>query len=203
MKKLISLLLVLALALTLFACAKSNSNGAGSGENGGASGENNSENGVDVGPGTQNGGTTPGGTGTPFDYDAANEAALGVQFDTDEGSALFSDTVGALDDEQIIKNIYGIDLTDVESYSVLAPSMNVRSSLVVMLTPKQGREQAVTEMMDTVMENYQKQWDSYLPDQAELVRNRSFEKIGDTLVYVISVNNTGVLDAIRGTYTGS
>ena len=67
----------------------------------------------------------------------------------------------------------------------------------IILKPADGKEEEVKEAMDTYMTNLQQQWDTYLPLQAELVRNREETKVGDYLIYIISQDNAKVLDVIK------
>ena len=46
------------------------------------------------------------------------------------------------------------------------------------------------------MKKLETQWETYLPDQYELVKNRKEVKIGDYLVYIVSNNNDLVFDTI-------
>ena len=41
------------------------------------------------------------------------------------------------------------------------------------------------------------QWEHYIPEQYELVKNRKVEKIGDYLVYIVSTDNNLVFNTIQ------
>jgi hypothetical protein len=93
--------------------------------------------------------------------------------------------------------LLGLTSDKVAEFVVGYPSFMTSASQVIVLKAAEGQETAVKEAMTTYMTNLQQQWDMYLPDQAELVRNHVETTIGDYLVYIVSSNNNAVLEAIE------
>ena len=52
--------------------------------------------------------------------------------------------------------------------------------------------------MAKYFKDLQKQWDSYLPAQADLVKNRLETTYNGYNIYIVSDNNNLVLDTIKG-----
>lgn len=105
-------------------------------------------------------------------------------------------------DDATLTDVYGVDASLLQSYLCVVPMMNVHASGYWLLLPKEGELDAVKAQIESYLETYQASWDQYLPDQAELVRNRLATTLetaeGTWLVYVVSENNDKVLEAIQG-----
>ncbi len=159
MKKLLSIILAVALATAFVAC------GASEGTDGAET----------------------------LDLQAAQTAIEAVDL---EGATL-GDVIKPNTDTEVLKTVYRMDMSLASEYVALTPFMNIHASMVILIKPLEGEKDNVKSMMNDALNNYQKQWDAYLPDQAVLVEDKVITEIGDTLVYIISPNNDAVLDAIR------
>ena len=94
-------------------------------------------------------------------------------------------------------SVLSIDKSLVSEFLIGTPMFITSAEQYIILKPADGKEEEVKEAMDTYMTNLQQQWDTYLPLQAELVRNREETKVGDYLIYIISQDNAKVLDVIK------
>ena len=86
---------------------------------------------------------------------------------------------------------------DIADFVFGYPTFMTSASQVIVVKPAEGKEAAVKEALGTYMTNLQQQWDMYLPDQAELVKNHKETKIGDYLIYIVSNDNEAILKAIE------
>lgn len=93
--------------------------------------------------------------------------------------------------------LLGLTADQVADFAVAYPTFMTSASQVIVVKPAEGKEAAVKEALQTYMTNLQSQWDMYLPDQAELVRNHKATTIGDYLVYIVSQDNDAILKAIE------
>ena len=98
------------------------------------------------------------------------------------------------DDE--LESVIGVKKDQLEEYAIGLPVITQSSSYFV-LKPKKDEKDNVKKAIDSYMEKQEKQWETYLPDQYELVKNRSFIEYGDYLIYVISSDNEKVISTIK------
>lgn len=96
-----------------------------------------------------------------------------------------------------LESVLGIKKELVSEYLVAEPAFITNANQYIILKPTKGNTDEVKSLMNTYMTNLQEQWDMYLPDQAELVKNRMETRIGEYLVYIISTDNAKVLDTIK------
>ncbi|MEG0913396.1 MAG: DUF4358 domain-containing protein [Oscillospiraceae bacterium] len=105
-------------------------------------------------------------------------------------------------DDATLKSAYGLDASLLKEKLIGVPMMNVHASMYWVLLPQDGKTDDVKTAMSKYFESYQASWDTYLPDQAELVRNRMETEIetkdGTWLVYIISEDNNKTLEQIQG-----
>ena len=91
----------------------------------------------------------------------------------------------------------GINKDLVSEHLVGLPSFIISASQYVIIKPVSGKTKEVKDLMTKYMESVQEQWDTYLPAQAELVRNRLETQHGDYLIYIISQDNEQVINTIK------
>lgn len=97
-----------------------------------------------------------------------------------------------------VEMVLGEDSKDLVEEGLYAlPSFITSAQQYIIVKPSKGNKDEVKEKMDEYMKNLQTQWDAYLPDQAELVKNRKETTIGDYLIYIISKDNELVLKTIK------
>ena len=95
-----------------------------------------------------------------------------------------------------IEALTGVKLDDVEEFLVKNSVMTQASSYYI-VKPKSGKTDDVKKSLDEYMTRLEQQWEMYLPDQYELVKNRLEEEYGDYLIYIISTDNELVLKTIK------
>ena len=91
----------------------------------------------------------------------------------------------------------GIDSELVSEFLIATPMFITNAEQYIILKPTDGNEDKVKESMNKYFNDLQEQWDTYLPSQAELVKNREETKVGSYLVYIVSTDNAKVLDVIK------
>lgn len=95
-----------------------------------------------------------------------------------------------------IKDTLNIEESDVSEFLMKMPMMMTQSNTYIIVKPVDGKEDVVKSAVEDYMKKLETQWETYLPDQYELVKNRKEAKIGDYLVYIVSNNNDLVFDTI-------
>ncbi|MEG0752080.1 MAG: DUF4358 domain-containing protein [Oscillospiraceae bacterium] len=101
-----------------------------------------------------------------------------------------------------MKDVYGIDSSLISKKAVGIPMMNVHSSMYWLVLAKDSTSaDTLKTQFASYFKGYQEMWDSYLPDQAELVRNR-LETTYDTeegtwLLYAIGEDTAAVKKAVE------
>ena len=96
-----------------------------------------------------------------------------------------------------IEDVLGIKKEQVEEFVMATPMMIVRSDTYIIVKPSEGNKKAVKEKIDEYMANLETQWETYLPAQYELVKNRLEKELGDYLVYIVSIDNDLVYKTIK------
>lgn len=96
-----------------------------------------------------------------------------------------------------IENILKLKKEQVSEFLMQTPMMMTQSSTYIVIKPADGQEKEVTAAINKYMEELEKQWSTYLPNQHEIVKNRTFKKIGDYLVMVATENNKIIIETIE------
>ena len=104
-------------------------------------------------------------------------------------------------DDEMLLNLYGIDAALIEKSVIAMPALIVHAGLYMIVLPKPGKEAEVKSQLDGFIRQHEKIWESYLPDQHKLVKDRLETtldtKEGTYYVYIISEDNEAVLEAIK------
>lgn len=95
-----------------------------------------------------------------------------------------------------IKDTLNIEQSDVSEFLMKMPMMIVQSNTYIIVKPADGKVEVVKNAIDDYMKKLETQWQTYLPEQYELVKNRKEAKIGSYLIYIVSNNNDLVFDTI-------
>lgn len=95
-----------------------------------------------------------------------------------------------------IEDLLGIKTSDLDSFLVKNSTM-IQANSYYILKPKKSSKENVKKAMDKYMEKLEQQWQTYLPDQYELVKNRLEKEYGEYLIYVISTDNDLVFKKIK------
>ena len=99
--------------------------------------------------------------------------------------------------DSTLLDLYGIDPSLMEEYYGQTSALMVHSSMFLIIKPLDGKEDEVKEQVAEYMLKLEEQWKIYLPSQYSLVINRLETKLGDYLIYIVSVDNDLVLNTIK------
>lgn len=116
----------------------------------------------------------------------------------DEGTIQYG-AMAELDDT-MLKDIYGIDANDLESYFVAMPLMNVQANEVAMFEVKEGKMAVVKEAVENRLTALEEQWQHYLADQMELVQNAKTWENGNYYFMVISSSADETMTLIESAF---
>ncbi|MEG0473583.1 MAG: DUF4358 domain-containing protein [Solibacillus sp.] len=84
-------------------------------------------------------------------------------------------------------NLYGIDATTLEDFSVRIPMMNVKSNEIAIFKVKDEKDIAeVLTAVEQRAEDVMKTFEQYLPDQYENAKNHKIVTKGNYVLFVIS-----------------
>lgn len=98
--------------------------------------------------------------------------------------------------DETLESLLDINPEDLEEYLVQLP-MITQSSTYMILKPVEGKKQVVKEKLDHYFNEQEEQWKTYLPDQYEIIKNRTYKEIGDYMIYVSSSDNDKVIETIK------
>ena len=98
--------------------------------------------------------------------------------------------------DETVKSLLNLNPEDLEEYLIQLP-MITQSSTYMILKPVDGKKQVVKEKLDKYFDEQEEQWKTYLPDQYEIIKNRTYTEIGDYMIYVASSNNDKVIETIE------
>lgn len=96
-----------------------------------------------------------------------------------------------------IEDVLGLKEDQVEEFLMATPMMIVRSDTYIIVKPSEGNKKAVKEKIDEYMDALEKQWETYLPEQYELVKNRLEKEYDGYLIYIVSIDNDLVYKTIK------
>lgn len=86
-----------------------------------------------------------------------------------------------------VTELYGIDLTKVEEYSLQIPLMNVQATEYAMFKAASADDvQAVVDGINSRIESLTQTWQQYLPDQYELVENNKVIVQGNYVFFIVA-----------------
>ena len=77
------------------------------------------------------------------------------------------------------------------------PMMNVQASLFAVIKAADGKADEVKQKLEEYGNSYQAQWEKYLPEQLELVKNRIIATTGDYVYIIIAENATELEKLIK------
>lgn len=98
-------------------------------------------------------------------------------------------------DKEVAKSVYEIDETQIEEIIGAMPMMNVHASQYVVIKATEGNVENVKAKLETYGQSYEQQWERYLPEQYELVKNRKIGTNGN-YAYMIIAQNAEELEAL-------
>ena len=95
----------------------------------------------------------------------------------------------------ILNSTYQITADEVEAVIGKMPMMNVQASMYLVIQAKDGAVDSVKTKVDNYATSYEQQWERYLPEQYELVKQRKTGVKGN-YVYLIISENAAELEAL-------
>lgn len=100
-------------------------------------------------------------------------------------------------DEDTLKTTFGIDETAVSEFVGKVPLVNITSSMYVILKAKDGQVDAVKQKLEAYGTSYEKEWESYLPEQYNLVKQRQIGNIGNYVYCIVADNAKELVELIK------
>lgn len=113
----------------------------------------------------------------------------------DEDVKIFNDMISLTSDQ--ISTYFNIDMNKVESFFVRISSSKFESSMYIIMKPIEEYKDDLISLIKNYMSSYEKSW-MYLDEtQYDIVVNRKAIERNGYIVYVLSIDNSIVLDKIR------
>ncbi|MEG0274453.1 MAG: DUF4358 domain-containing protein [Longicatena sp.] len=100
-------------------------------------------------------------------------------------------------DDQVLKDLFQIDVADVEQYAIAIPMMNVQATEIIMIEAKDGKKDVIKKALDQRMKTNEDTWSTYLPDQYELVKNRQEYESGNYFIIVIAEKAEDIMKELK------
>lgn len=95
-------------------------------------------------------------------------------------------------DKEILNTLFNISENEVEEVVGKMPLMNVQSSMYVVVKATDGNVNNVKAKIEEYGNKYSEQWERYLPDQYEYVKNRKIGTVGNYVYMIIGENSEEV-----------
>lgn len=96
-----------------------------------------------------------------------------------------------------LKNYYQVNIENVEKVVGKMPMMNVHASMYLLVEAKEGKVNDVKAQVETFGNNYEQQWETYLPEQYDLVSNRKVGVVGNCVYLVIAEDAEEIAKLIK------
>ena len=100
-----------------------------------------------------------------------------------------------------LQDFYGMSTDMVEDYAIILSAMNVHATEIIMVEAKEGKLDDVKAALDKRMEDVERIWSTYLPDQYELVKNRKTLESGNYVAIVIAEKADEIMKVITDSLT--
>ena len=100
-------------------------------------------------------------------------------------------------DDSTLKDVYGIDAADLESYVARIPMMNVHATEFFIAKVKDGKMDSVKEAIAKRQADLVTVWEQYLPEQYELVQNYKLETEGNYVLFCVCAQADEVVGLFR------
>lgn len=103
-------------------------------------------------------------------------------------------------DATLLADVYGLNAEDVASFSVNIPVMNVHATEIAIFEVKDGNVDVIKTAIEKRQADLEKTWETYLPDQLELVKNSQVVEKDNFVLYVISENVDAVVENFNNAF---
>lgn len=98
-----------------------------------------------------------------------------------------ADNIGSMmdGDKDALMQYYGINADDLDEYVLKLPMINVRADEYFMAKVKDGKMEDVKKGIDKRKADLETQWQQYLPDVYEQVKNAKTVEVGNYILFVV------------------
>ena len=108
--------------------------------------------------------------------------------------AEYNPVISEYSEENAIQlEVMGLNGEDVTAFGVSTSMMNVKAYAIAAVMPAEGRETAVKEALQSFVDQKQREFEHYLPDQYEVARNARLETLEDGTVLLVMTENGDVV----------
>lgn len=117
-----------------------------------------------------------------------------------KGSASFTELI-ALTDDNIGRRYYGIDLDDIEEYSVYVCASGALADEIAVFKLRERDD--VEDMLETVRERKQELYDSfvdYVPDEVSKIENATVASNGNYVYFIVCKDRAAAKSAAEGCF---
>lgn len=101
-------------------------------------------------------------------------------------------------DDNLLADMYGLNAGDVISYCVAMPMMNVHATEIGVFEIKDGNVDIIETAIAKRQVDLEKTWETYLPDQLELVKKHRIIKNDAFVIYIISDKLDEITNRVQG-----
>jgi len=108
---------------------------------------------------------------------------------------IFSMIMNLTDDN--LESMIGLNPQLLDEYVVYIPMAMVNTNLYMVLKPKEDNNEEVKKQVEIYLSNLEASFETYLPDQYDIIKNRLVTTYKDYLIYIASVDNDRVLEEIK------
>ncbi len=128
-------------------------------------------------------------------YLVTDEMDKATKIVNDTKQPLFSMIMSLTDDN--LESMIGINPSDLKDYVIYLPMSITNTNLYMVIEPEKGKKDKVQEAVNEYLTRLEKNFETYLPDQYEIIKNRKETTYGDYLIYIASTDNEKVLKEIK------
>jgi len=100
-------------------------------------------------------------------------------------------------DKETAVSLMELEEGQVEEVVGKVPMMNVHASMFVIIKAADGKVDEVLQKVENYATNYEAQWERYLPEQYEIVKNREVGKIGSYVYMIVAENASELVKNIK------
>lgn len=102
------------------------------------------------------------------------------------------------DDTELLFQMMGLNADDMTAFSISASMMNVQAYGIALVMPAEGKEQAVTDALQNYIEQQKTNFENYLADQYEVANSARLETLSDgTVAMVMCEGQDAIFDSIK------
>lgn len=142
-------------------------------------------------------------TKTPEELTQAYAGAIDGARDQELKDAIPVMTSADDDLAEFIFTMLGVTAEDMSAFAIAVSPMNVKAYGVAAIMPASGKEETVKKGLETFVDNQQKSFEQYLPDQYEVAKAAKVESQEDgTLLLVMCENQDEVYESIKKSLEG-